>query len=152
MRDADGEAETQAEGRAGSLRGARWGTRSWDPRDTAWAQGQTLNRWVTRASQVLMLIIMLYLASGKEYRNSLLSRHRNWIFWEFLRQISHYTQQSTQKPKQVWIASDTCILVSLKHSRNYEMTNTSKPCAYPFWFYPLELLPSILSVIPGLSF
>ena len=34
------EAETQAEGEAGSIRGARCGTRSWNPRITPWAKGR----------------------------------------------------------------------------------------------------------------
>ena len=32
--------ETQAEGEAGSLWGARCGTRSWNPRITPWAEGR----------------------------------------------------------------------------------------------------------------
>ena len=39
MRDREREAETQAEGEAGSMQGARWGTRSQDPRITTWAEG-----------------------------------------------------------------------------------------------------------------
>ena len=39
MRDTEREAETQAEGKAGSLQGARHGTRSQDPRITPWAEG-----------------------------------------------------------------------------------------------------------------
>ena len=39
MRDTKREAETQAEGEAGSMQGARHGTRSRDSRITAWAEG-----------------------------------------------------------------------------------------------------------------
>ena len=39
MRDTEREAETQAEGEAGSLRGARCGTRSRDLGVTPWAEG-----------------------------------------------------------------------------------------------------------------
>ena len=39
MRDTQREAETQAEGEAGSMQGARWGTRSQVPRITPWAEG-----------------------------------------------------------------------------------------------------------------
>ena len=38
-RDREREAETQAEGEAGSIQGARCGTRSWVPRITPWAEG-----------------------------------------------------------------------------------------------------------------
>ena len=41
MRDREREAETQAEGEAGSMQGARRGTRSWDPGITPWAEGGT---------------------------------------------------------------------------------------------------------------
>ena len=34
------EAETQAEGEAGSMQGARHGTRSWDSRIMPWAEGR----------------------------------------------------------------------------------------------------------------
>ena len=44
------EAETQAEGGAGSLQGARRGTPSQDSRITPWAEGGALNRWATRAA------------------------------------------------------------------------------------------------------
>ena len=40
MRDTEGEAETQAERKAGSLWGARWGTQSQDPGVTPWAEGK----------------------------------------------------------------------------------------------------------------
>ena len=40
MRDTGREAETQAEGEAGSLWGARCGTRSQEPRITPWAKGR----------------------------------------------------------------------------------------------------------------
>ena len=40
MRNTKREAETQAEGETGSLRGARWGTRSQDPGITSWAEGR----------------------------------------------------------------------------------------------------------------
>ena len=40
MRDTEREAETQAEGEAGSLRGARRRTPSPDPRVTPWARGR----------------------------------------------------------------------------------------------------------------
>ena len=40
MRDTEREAETQAEGEAGSMQGARCGTRSQDPRVTPWAVGR----------------------------------------------------------------------------------------------------------------
>ena len=39
MRDREREAETQAEGEAGSMQGARCGTRSQDPRIMPWAGG-----------------------------------------------------------------------------------------------------------------
>ena len=39
-RDPEREAETQAEGEAGSMQGARWGTRSRDPGVTPWAKGR----------------------------------------------------------------------------------------------------------------
>ena len=39
MRDTHTEAETQAEGEAGSMQGARRGTRSWVSRITPWAKG-----------------------------------------------------------------------------------------------------------------
>ena len=39
MRDTEREAETQAEGEAGSMQGARCGTRSWVSRITLWAAG-----------------------------------------------------------------------------------------------------------------
>ena len=39
MRDTQREAETQAEGEAGSLWAARCGTRSRDPGITSWAEG-----------------------------------------------------------------------------------------------------------------
>ena len=39
MRDTQREAQTQAEGEAGSMQGARRGTQSWDPRITPWAKG-----------------------------------------------------------------------------------------------------------------
>ena len=39
MRDTEREAETQAEGEAGSMQGARCGTRSQDHRITPWAEG-----------------------------------------------------------------------------------------------------------------
>ena len=42
MRDAEREAETQAEGEAGSLQGAQWGTRSQDPGNIPWAKGRCL--------------------------------------------------------------------------------------------------------------
>ena len=40
MRDTEREAETQAEGEAGSLWGAQCGTRSWDPRIMPGAEGR----------------------------------------------------------------------------------------------------------------
>ena len=40
MRDTEKEAETQAEGEAGSLRGPRCGTRSQDPGITPWTEGR----------------------------------------------------------------------------------------------------------------
>ena len=40
MRDTEREAETQAEGEAGSLQGARCRTGSWDPGITPWAKGR----------------------------------------------------------------------------------------------------------------
>ena len=40
MRDTQREAETQAEGEAGSMQGARRGTRSQDPGVTPWAEGR----------------------------------------------------------------------------------------------------------------
>ena len=40
MRDTQREAETQAEGEAGSMWGARCGTRSQDPGITSWAEGR----------------------------------------------------------------------------------------------------------------
>ena len=40
MRDTQREAETQAEGEAGSMRGARCRTRSQDPRIMLWAEGR----------------------------------------------------------------------------------------------------------------
>ena len=40
LRDTQGEAETQAEGEAGSLQGARCRTRSQDPGVTPWAEGR----------------------------------------------------------------------------------------------------------------
>ena len=39
MRDTGREAETQAEGEAGSMQGAQCGTRSRDPKITPWAKG-----------------------------------------------------------------------------------------------------------------
>ena len=39
MRNKEREAETQAEGEAGSTQGARCGTRSWNPGITPWAEG-----------------------------------------------------------------------------------------------------------------
>ena len=39
MEDTQREAETQAEGEAGFMQGARRGTRSRDPRVTSWAEG-----------------------------------------------------------------------------------------------------------------
>ena len=44
MRDTEREAETQAEGTAGSMRGAQWGTPSQDPGVIALSLRQTLNR------------------------------------------------------------------------------------------------------------
>ena len=41
MRDIEREAETQAEGEAGSMLGARHRTRSWVSRVTSWAEGGT---------------------------------------------------------------------------------------------------------------
>ena len=40
MRGTEREAETQAEGEAGSMQGARGGTRSWDDRITHPAEGR----------------------------------------------------------------------------------------------------------------
>ena len=40
VRDTEREAETKAEGEAGSIPGARRGTRSWDSRITSWAEGR----------------------------------------------------------------------------------------------------------------
>ena len=40
MRDIQREAETQVEGEAGSMRGARHGTLSWVPRIRPWAEGR----------------------------------------------------------------------------------------------------------------
>ena len=40
LRDREREAEPQTEGEAGSLQGARRGTRSWDPGVMAWARGR----------------------------------------------------------------------------------------------------------------
>ena len=40
MRDTEREAETQAEGEAGSMQGVCRGTRSWDSRVTPWAEGR----------------------------------------------------------------------------------------------------------------
>ena len=39
MRDPEREAETQAEGEAGSMQGAQCGTQSWDSRIRPWAEG-----------------------------------------------------------------------------------------------------------------
>ena len=50
MRDIQREAETQAEGEAGSLRGARCGTQSQDSRITPWAEGRHQNTEPTQAS------------------------------------------------------------------------------------------------------
>ena len=41
QREREREAETQAEGEAGSMRGARCGTRSWVSRIRPWAEGGT---------------------------------------------------------------------------------------------------------------
>ena len=43
MRDIEREAETRAEGEAGSTQGARYGTQSWDSRITPWAEGRHSN-------------------------------------------------------------------------------------------------------------
>ena len=40
IREREREAETQAEGEAGSMQGARCGTRSWVSRITPWAEGR----------------------------------------------------------------------------------------------------------------
>ena len=50
MRDTKREAETQAGGEAGSMQGARHGTRSQVSRIMPWAEG-VLNRWATGAAQ-----------------------------------------------------------------------------------------------------
>ena len=58
MRDTKRESETKAEGEAGSLWGARCGTRSQDPGVTTWAEGrQTLNHWATQTSLDILLLI-----------------------------------------------------------------------------------------------
>ena len=49
MRDTEREAETQAEGGAGSMQGARCGTRSWVSRIMPWPKA-ALNRWATGAA------------------------------------------------------------------------------------------------------
>ena len=53
MRDIEREAETQAEGKAGSMQGARCGTLNQGPQDHALGQRQMLNHWATQASQHL---------------------------------------------------------------------------------------------------
>ena len=47
MRDREREAETQAEGEAGSMQGAQHGTRSQDPRIRPWTEGgaKPLSHW-----------------------------------------------------------------------------------------------------------
>ena len=56
MRDTDREAETQAEGDAGSLQGARCGIRSWDSKTKhTLGQRQALNCGVTQASLVRVI-------------------------------------------------------------------------------------------------
>ena len=52
-------AETQAEGEAGSMQGARCGTQSWVPRITPWAKGSTkpLNHpgfWLLNGRQTMV--------------------------------------------------------------------------------------------------
>ena len=49
MRHREREAETQAEGEAGSMQGTRHGTQSWVSRITPWAEGG-LNHWATRGA------------------------------------------------------------------------------------------------------
>ena len=40
MKDTQREAETEREGEAGDMQGARRGTPSWDPRVTPWTEGR----------------------------------------------------------------------------------------------------------------
>ena len=67
MRDAQREAETQVEGEAGSLRGARCGTRSRGPRIMPWAEGRHLTAKPPRDSPIFYLeltrehVVLLFL-------------------------------------------------------------------------------------------
>ena len=54
MRDTQREAETQAEGEAGSLWGARCGTQSWYPGITPWAEGRHSTAEPPRRPKVLV--------------------------------------------------------------------------------------------------
>ena len=58
------EAETQAEGEAGSLQGARRRTRSQDPGVTPWAEGRRSTR-ATRVPQDVVLFHMHILQPSK---------------------------------------------------------------------------------------
>ena len=55
MRDTQGEAETQAEGGAGSMQGAQRGIRSQVSQDRALGQRQAPNRCATQGSQLIIL-------------------------------------------------------------------------------------------------
>ena len=55
------EAETQAEGEAGSMQGARCGTRSWDSRITPWAKGRRSTAEPPRDPHVCIFKNLIYL-------------------------------------------------------------------------------------------
>ena len=59
MRDTEKEAETQAEGGAGSMQGARRGTQSPDPRTRPWAEGRCSTAEPPRGPRILDLLIGL---------------------------------------------------------------------------------------------
>ena len=61
MIDIEREAETQAEGEAGSMPGARRGTRSWDSRIAPWAKGRCQTAEPPRDPQEIFKKDFIYL-------------------------------------------------------------------------------------------
>ena len=65
MRDTQREAETQAEGEAGSMQGAGCGTRSWDSRITPWAEGRCSTAKPPRVPPQSLILIQTEQTSKK---------------------------------------------------------------------------------------
>ena len=83
MRDTEREAETQAEGEAGSLWRPQCGTWSQDPRIMIWPKGRCFNHWATQAS--LTFTLKGISETGEIYQFHDSQEVQGWRMWSYQR-------------------------------------------------------------------